>query len=478
MRDLSTHVAYSTERRSRLPLAAACLTLFAACADVASAAPLPVTNCNDAGSGSLRASIASAVDTDTISIPSSLGCSKITLRTGALAITQDNLSIEGPGADALTITGKYVSPGGTPTIEHDRLFTHTGAGKFQIKDVAMAKGYLIETGGSAARGGCLYSAGKLSVEDSSVIFCTAKSDVGYSAGGGMFARQGVYLGHSVVSYNTANAATGFSSGGGIAAANYFFAKYDTISNNTAGNSTSHKGTFGGFLSVHNGPSASAMVYTLIGSSTISNNYASLEIGGGGVVGTVSTLIDNLTVANNTTHGDVGGLYLAGYNSSVTNSTIAFNTAGTTALATGIHFQGYGADAKASLYSTIASNDFAGTGQGTDVGATGVTIAGVNNLVRFPATALPADTLRTCPLLAPLGNYGGQMLTIKLLGHSPAIDHGLNPLGSDVIYDGRGPGFARSSGPPGGSAIPDIGAYEVDRADEVFDNTFDAGCPEL
>ncbi len=97
-------------RLSRLPLAAACLLLFAASADMACAAPLPVSNCNDAGSGSLRASIASAASGDTITIPSNLGCSKITLTTGALAVTQDALTIDGPGAGALTITGKYTSP--------------------------------------------------------------------------------------------------------------------------------------------------------------------------------------------------------------------------------------------------------------------------------------------------------------------------------------------------------------------------------
>jgi hypothetical protein len=89
--------------------------------------------------------------------------------------------------------------------------------------------------------------------------------------------------------------------------------------------------------------------------------------------------------------------------------------------------------------------------------------------------MPPDTLGTCPLLAPLGDYGGDAPTIKLLGHSPAIDHG-NNLVPNLNYDGRGPGFPRSSGPPHGTAVPDIGAYEVNRSDELFDNTFDAGCP--
>lgn len=463
--------------RRRLPLAAACLVLFAASVDTAFAA-LPVSNCNDHGSGSLRDSIASAATGDTITIPSNLGCSKISLTTGALAVTQDSLSIAGPGADNLTITGKYTDSMGHSTTEQYRLITHYGTGKLDISGVTLSKGYLVTTGGTAARGGCVYSAGRLSISDSTVTFCTAKSDVAYSAGGGLFARGGIYLGHSTVSFNTANSASGFSSGGGAASENYFIAKYDTIDHNSAGNSTSHKGNFGGFLSVHNGAAASSTLYTIVGSSTISNNYASLDIAGGGAVGTVGSLLDNLTVAGNSTPGDVGGLYLSGAYSSVINSTIAFNTSGTSTLATGLHFHGYGSGAKAQLYSTIVSNNATGSAQGPDVGATNVTVTGSNNLVYFPATTLPTDTLRGCPLLAPLDDYGGGAQTIKLYGHSPAIDHGNNLLPDELLYDGRGPGFARSSGPPAKPAVPDIGAYEVDQSDEIFDNAFDAFCREL
>src|ERR1700743_627103 len=181
-----------TRPRRRLPLAAACLLLFAASADMAFAAPLPVTNCNDAGTGSLRASIASAANDDTISIPSDLGCSKITLRTGALAVTQDELTIEGRGAGTLTITSKYTSAGGSSTTEPYRIITHTGTGTLEISGVTLSKGYLVTTGGAAARGGCVYSAGTLRVENSSVIFCKAKADVGYSACVRLFARQGTY----------------------------------------------------------------------------------------------------------------------------------------------------------------------------------------------------------------------------------------------------------------------------------------------
>jgi hypothetical protein len=461
-------------RFSRLPLAASCLLLFASSAELAFAAPLPVTNCNDAGAGSLRASIASAATNDTVTIPSNLGCSKITLRTGALAVTQDSLNIEGPSADQLTITGKYTSPGGDSTTEHDRILVHTGTGKLEVDGLTLSKGYLVTSGGTAAKGGCVYSAGTLRVTDSIVTLCKAKSDVAYSAGGGVFARKGLYLGHSTVYINTADSISGFSQGGGIAAENYFISKYSTISFNTAGNTTTKKGSFGGFVVVHNSP-PSDTVTNVIGSTTISNNTASQTIGGGGVFGDVASLIDNVTVAENTTPGDVAGLYLRGYRTSVTNSTVAFNTVGTSSTAAGLQFVGSDAGAEAGLYSTIVSNNIVGAVAAPDVGASGVTIVGSNNVVYNPTAPMPAGTLvGVCPLLAPLNDNGGEAQTIKLLGHSPAIDHGTNLL--NLSYDGRGASFARSSGPPGGTAVPDIGAYEVNRLDEIFDNTFDAGCP--
>jgi hypothetical protein len=473
-RDTRPENAMRRRSLSRLPLAAACLLYFAASAETASAAPLPVSNCNDAGAGSLRASIASAATGDTITIPSDLGCSKISLTTGALAVTQDDLSVSGPAG--FTITGKYTNSMGQSSNEHDRIFVHSGTGTLELDGLTMSKGYLITSGGNAAKGGCVYSGGTLKVTNSIVSFCTAKSENAYSAGGGIFARRGLSLEHSTVSFNLADSVAASSQGGGLAAEDYLISKYNTIEFNTAGNTTTGKGSFGGFLVVHNSlPSTS--VYNVIGYTTISNNKASQTVGGGGVFGDVSSLIDNVTVASNSTPGDVGGLYLRGYRTSVTNSTIAFNSSGASSITSGMQFIGSDPGAEAGLYSTIVSNNYVGSSAGTDVNATDVTIVGANDLVYNPNAAMPAGTLiGACPLLAPLDDYGGEMQTIKLLGRSPAIDHGSNLL--NLTDDGRGTGFARSSGPPNGTAVPDIGAYEVNRSDEIFDNTFDAGCPLL
>lgn len=74
------------------------------------------------------------------------------------------------------------------------------------------------------------------------------------------------------------------------------------------------------------------------------------------------------------------------------------------------------------------------------------------------------------MLGPLKFNGGPTQTHARLGHSPGIDQGGNP--STLAYDQRGSPFARVS-----NAVADIGAYEVQQGDVVFNNGFD-GCPLL
>jgi hypothetical protein len=90
----------------------ACLLLPLAIGDVACgsamAASLQVTNCNDAGSGSLRDAIAAAHNGDTIDM-TQLTCAKISLASGGLIVLAYDLTLRGPGANALTIAGSEVA---------------------------------------------------------------------------------------------------------------------------------------------------------------------------------------------------------------------------------------------------------------------------------------------------------------------------------------------------------------------------------
>ena len=97
---------------------------------------------------------------------------------------------------------------------------------------------------------------------------------------------------------------------------------------------------------------------------------------------------------------------------------------------------------------------------------GVTIAGANNLIiAANGITLPPDTLDAAPLLGPLQDNGGATRTHALLEGSPAIDSGNNV--SNLDFDQRGEGFARMAG-----ASADIGAFEVQTNDVIFDDGFD------
>ena len=93
------------------------------------ASTLPVTNCEDDGSdGSLRRVMSSAQDGDVIDM-SQLTCSTITLTSGAIDFDVDNLTLQGPGQNALTIDGNNA----------DRVFTiYSYNGTDAINDLTIA----------------------------------------------------------------------------------------------------------------------------------------------------------------------------------------------------------------------------------------------------------------------------------------------------------------------------------------------------
>jgi hypothetical protein len=98
-------------------------------------------------------------------------------------------------------------------------------------------------------------------------------------------------------------------------------------------------------------------------------------------------------------------------------------------------------------------------------------APANNLIRATFAHVPSDTIKNvCPLLGPLRNNGGRTNTHALLSHSRGIDEGNNF--NNLTVDQRGTGFARVS-----NSVADIGAYEVQQDDIIFNNSFE-GCPVL
>jgi hypothetical protein len=204
-------------------------------------------------------------------------------------------------------------------------------------------------------------------------------------------------------------------------------------------------------------------------------------------------LGNSTISGNTATNTGGGMYVNSGKTYFYNSTIAFNSAPTVAGA--VVNSRYGAIA-VELQSTLMSNNSNG---GSDydfkIAATSaITINGgnvvtpANNLIRATNAPLPNDTKVSCPLLGPLRNNGGLTQTHALGGTSKAIDSGnvVGTGGGAGNYDQRGSATAngvrnyiRESAPPGSIDPPvaDIGAYEVQQDDEIFDAFFD-GCNSL
>ncbi|HET9189661.1 MAG TPA: choice-of-anchor Q domain-containing protein [Rudaea sp.] len=464
--------------RKHRPLAAGVAAALALASPVAAdaAATWTVNTCDQGYSGSgttgsLRYAATNAASGDTIDL-TGLACSTISLTTGAVMFAQNSITLNGPGMTHLTVTGKY-----NGNTEKDRIFTHTGTGTFAVNNLSVSKGYSYAATGNA-KGGCIYSAGTAYLSHVGAYFCKAFSAAsGRAQGGGVYGKSAVDLKYSVVESNTASGAGNVGGyGGGVYSKNSFVAKYSTVSGNTAGNSRG----FGGGVFVYGSGTVKA--------STISGNTAKDNGGGIYAHNFFTSAANTLTIKNSTVSGNSAGYYTGGVivNSGtvyIDNSTIVFNTAAKgrfgsypfTYRAPGVATSdAYNAVAVTLQSSLIANNTYGSSEYDLSVpkrSSTTVTFSGANNLVRATFAAVPSGTIKiSCPLLGPLKFNGGPTQTHALLSHSPGIDQGNNVLG--LSFDQRQSPFSRQSG-----SATDIGAYEVQQGDVVFNNGFD-GCPLL
>ncbi len=420
--------------RVRFRPIAACLALAAGGAIAADSGPrfpvprgaIAVTNCDDAGTGSLRDSIAAASSGDTIDL-TQLACSTITLTSGAISVVQDDLSLLGPGAASLAIDGAGQSG----------LLRHSGAGTLSLDSLTLTHGYLAQY---HARGGCVFSSGSLALYRSVVSDCTVMG--ANIRGGGVFATHDLTIDSSIITRNLSDGGTYEANAGGFFVGGSLRMSDSTISDNEARTAGSAPSGGGG---------AATFGDVLIVGSTISGNRAK-DVAGLGLDGNGSAVIVNSTVSGNVAGVSAyyGGIY-AGVPLSVYNSTIAFNAG--TGLA-----GGYGLHLESTL---IADNTI-------DFHVFGGAVTGTHNLI-VTGNVVPPDTLRTCAHVQPLADNGGPTRTNALIHASPAIDTGDNAMA--LADDQRGVGFLRSVG-----AAVDIGAFEWQGADDaVFSSGFESGC---
>jgi hypothetical protein len=466
----------------RRPLAACLAVAVALAAPVATAATTwTVNTCNEGTSGSgttgtLRFAIANAASGDTIDL-TGLTCSSISLQTGALAISQDSLTLNGPGMNNLSINGSY-----NGAIEHDRVVLHSGTGTLDVNNLSIGFGY-VYTPAANANGGCIYSSGNVGLNHVSVYGCVAKVASGrWAQGGGVFTMGQLSMDQSTLESNLAVGAPGsYARGGGAFVVGAFYSNHSAISDNLAGSAATATNGYGGGLNLGGNVS--------IKGSTISGNWSGKNHGGVDIFSwspsALTVIIANSTISGNHAANVIGGLYSNAGTMTLQNSTIAFNGAGNARYGTaapfsyyapGLSLAGVGGAMSVTLQSTLIANNTYGSGTEYDLSTAGkdtFTFAGSNNLVHITHTGVPADT-SSCPLLGPLRDNGGLTQTHALLSRSPGIDAGSNAVVDPITStpyanDQRGSPFGRVSG-----ATADIGAYEVDQSEVVFNNSFD-GC---
>ncbi len=337
--------------------------------------PLLVYNTNDSGDGSLRAAVDYANangGTITFNIPTtdpgySGGDYTITLTSGSLAISSD-MTIVGPGAGVLTISGENASP----------IFN-------VASDVTASISGLSMIDGNGTFGGALFNEGTLTVSNSTFANNTAPS--GY--GGAVYNR--ALVGHPIDGLLTLTNDTFSSNSASHAGAIDNWAGGDVVINNS---------TFDGNSATQNGGAILNEWGTVeIADSTFTGNTAGLS--GGAIMNESGQAFASVTVIDSTISG---------------NSAVAGG---------GIENQ-----LSLTLANTIVSGNTASF-RGPDIDGAITTDNGHNLLgnALHGTTSGPGDVFIDTPLLAPLGNNGGTTETMALLPGSPALGVG-HPSGPD------------------------------------------------
>jgi hypothetical protein len=400
---------------------ATAVTAFAQCPPSACVTNPVVANNGDTGPGSLRCAIMTACDGSTITFTATV-TSPITLAS-ELAIDQ-NLSIQGPGASVLTISGNHAV----------RVF-NVGSRRSDIN--VTLSGLTIANGnasGTQEVGGGIFnhSTGTLNIVNGIV---SGNSVTGNTKGfgGGIFNQVGTLnITNSTLSGNFATSfgnPQGGSEGGAIFNQGTLNITNSTLSGNFV-NGVGGGGNGGAILNQLRGT-------VIITNSTLSGNSASSSMAGninGGVSNGGAIRNDDRSIITGTVK--------------VANSLIAGNTLSGVRLA--------GPDVSGAFISQ-GYNLIGDSG-----GSTGFADA-VNHDQVGPRHGHPL-----APLLDPKGLQanGGPTLTIALLPGSPAIDQGSaanDPAtGKPITTDQRG--FARpaddpqTANAPGGNGS-DVGAFE-------------------
>jgi predicted outer membrane repeat protein len=406
---------------------------------------LIVSNNNDKDAGSLR-QVAQAGDPGDIIKFASNVVGGILLTSGPVGI-QRSLTVAGPGAGVLTVSGNHLS---------DVFEILDGA--VAISGLTIADGRVLGTAGNVeqdggmARGGAIFNQSVLALNDCVLTNCLAQGGQGGGTISGFAGNGGNAFGGAIANIGTlsitncsiaGNSAVGgtggVATGGGsdgsggqadggaiYSAGPLTIVRSGLAYNNAAGGPGDGGVGSGSGGALYNDDAAVLLVSTLASNSATGSPF---DFGGGVYHNGTSLTLRGATVAGN--QADYGGgLYISAGVADLGNCLLAANFA-----------LGGGPDCSGS----INSSDFN-------------LIQNTNNTTFSGATAHNITSVD--PLLTSLGNYGGLGVSFALQPSSPAIDKGksfgitTDQRGAPRVFD-----FPSIANAPTGDGA-DIGAFEL------------------
>jgi predicted outer membrane repeat protein len=406
------------------------------------AGTITVTNTNNSGSGSLRQAImdanaAAGADTITFSVTGTIKLSS------ALPAISGDLTITGPGASSLTISGENVG----------RVFFISSGANVTISGVTVANGRVTSTD----VGGGIRNEGTLTLTD-----CILSSNTSSGGNGGGLANSAGKTAN--VTNCTFSGNTAYYSGGGIANEGTLVVTNSTFSNNHAtqsyggglynhGTATVNNSSFSGNTASDGGGMQNRFARATVTGSAFTGNTASSY--GGGITNTgdsnTTLTVANSTVANNTTTQRGSGIHNYYATATVVNTTIAGNntTNSGTDFNTGAGLYTY--NGTATIKNTISGNNTTASANSDCYGtfdATSTTNLATDNTCGSSFTQVTSVQLA-------LGTLTGNPAYLPLNAGSAAIDTGNDGVCAAAPVNNLDQrGVIRPQG-----AHCDIGAYE-------------------